>query len=245
MHNQFQTQKFKHLMLAMGPRDLNFAPYSPVHCSRHSMTSFQSSELTELPVSHSARTAHGTPPLRNQRHECAPWTCPLSLLSLDSNACRYTLGVHPDYSRSASWALHPRHHIVLTVEVLTPKCLLRPDLQFLFLCRNLYRGRGGRGARADRPTHPTNPPHQKICPPGGKIRQRGWRFGGILALRKERPLGADCRDTHIALAFDTLTHPSPAPCVTFCPSLVSLPGPVQSPVLPFTTCVGSSLPAQP
>ena len=50
MHNQFKTQKFKHLMLAMGPRDLNSAPYSPVHCSSHSMTSFQSSELTELPV---------------------------------------------------------------------------------------------------------------------------------------------------------------------------------------------------
>ena len=51
MHNQFKTQKLKHLMLAMGPRDLNSAPYSPpVHCSSHSMTSFQSSELTELPV---------------------------------------------------------------------------------------------------------------------------------------------------------------------------------------------------
>ena len=50
MHNQFKIQKFKHLMLAMGPRDLNSAPYSPVHCSSHSMTSFQSSELTELPV---------------------------------------------------------------------------------------------------------------------------------------------------------------------------------------------------
>ena len=50
MHNQFKTQKFKHLMLAMGPRNLNSAPYSPVHCSSHSMTSFQSSELTELPV---------------------------------------------------------------------------------------------------------------------------------------------------------------------------------------------------
>ena len=50
MHNQFKTQKFKHLMLAMGPRDLNSAPYSPVHCSSHSMTSFQPSELTELPV---------------------------------------------------------------------------------------------------------------------------------------------------------------------------------------------------
>ena len=43
MHNQFKTQKFKYLMLAMGPRDLNSAPYSPVHCSSHS-------ELTELPV---------------------------------------------------------------------------------------------------------------------------------------------------------------------------------------------------
>ena len=50
MHNQFKTQKFEHLMLAMGPRDLNSAPYSPVHCSSHSMTSFQFSELTELPV---------------------------------------------------------------------------------------------------------------------------------------------------------------------------------------------------
>ena len=50
MHNQFKTQKFKHLMLAMGPRDLNSAPYSPVHCCSHSMTSFQSSELTEVPV---------------------------------------------------------------------------------------------------------------------------------------------------------------------------------------------------
>ena len=62
-------------MLAMGPRDLNSAPYSPVHCSSHSMTSFQSSELTELPVvensqlfaqrAHSACTAHGTPPLKH------------------------------------------------------------------------------------------------------------------------------------------------------------------------------------
>ena len=50
MHNQFKTQKFKYLMLAMGPRHLNSAPYSPVYCSSHSMTSFQSSELTELPV---------------------------------------------------------------------------------------------------------------------------------------------------------------------------------------------------
>ena len=63
MHNQFKTEKLKHLMLAMGPRDLNSAPYSPVHCSNHSMTSFQSSELTELPVvENSACTAHGTPP---------------------------------------------------------------------------------------------------------------------------------------------------------------------------------------
>ena len=71
MHNQFKTQKFKHLMLAMGPRDLNSAPYSPVHCSSHSMTSFQSSELTELLVvensqlfaqrAHSARYATWVP----------------------------------------------------------------------------------------------------------------------------------------------------------------------------------------
>ena len=50
MHNQFKIQTFIHLMLAMGPRDLNSAPYSPVHCSSHSMMSFQSSELIELPV---------------------------------------------------------------------------------------------------------------------------------------------------------------------------------------------------
>ena len=50
MHNQFKAQKFKHPMLAMGPRDLNSAPYSPVHCGSHSMMSFQSSELTELSV---------------------------------------------------------------------------------------------------------------------------------------------------------------------------------------------------
>ena len=65
-------------MLAMGPRDLNSAPYSPVHCSSHSMTSFQSSELTELPVvensqlfaqrAHSARYAPSIGCLS------APWT---------------------------------------------------------------------------------------------------------------------------------------------------------------------------
>ena len=68
-------------MLAMGPGDLNSAPYSPVHCSSHSMTSFQSSELTELPVVengqlfaqrvHSARTAHGTPPVRAKLPQCS------------------------------------------------------------------------------------------------------------------------------------------------------------------------------
>ena len=51
-------------MLAMGPKDLNPAPYSPVHCSSHSMTSFQSSELTELPVVENsqlfAQRAHST-----------------------------------------------------------------------------------------------------------------------------------------------------------------------------------------
>ena len=65
-------------MLAMGPRDLNSAPYSSVHCSSHSMTFFQSSELTELPVvensqlfaqrAHSAGTAHGTPPCAAQQY---------------------------------------------------------------------------------------------------------------------------------------------------------------------------------
>ena len=80
MHNQFKTQKFKHLMLAMGPRDLNSAPYSPVHCSSHSMTSFQSSELTKLPVvensqlfaqrTHSARYAPKD--VSTQTKECPP-----------------------------------------------------------------------------------------------------------------------------------------------------------------------------
>ena len=64
MHNQFKTQKFRHLMLAMGPRDLNSAPCSPVHCSSHSITIFQSSELTELPVVENsqlfAQRAHST-----------------------------------------------------------------------------------------------------------------------------------------------------------------------------------------
>ena len=77
MHNPFKTQKFKHLMLAMGPRDLNPAPYSPVHCSSHSMTSFQSSELTELPVVENsqlfAQRAHSA---RYARHQWAPPVAP-------------------------------------------------------------------------------------------------------------------------------------------------------------------------
>ena len=74
MHNQFKTQKFKHLMLAMGPRDLNSAPYSPVHCSSHSMTSFQSSELTELPVVENSQLfAQRTvrPQRHTHTHKCA------------------------------------------------------------------------------------------------------------------------------------------------------------------------------
>ena len=88
MHNQFKSQKFKHLMLAMGPRDLNSAPYSPVHCSSHSLTSFQSSELTELPVvengqlfaqrAHSACTARAQRTVRPQqlpRKNSSPGVC--------------------------------------------------------------------------------------------------------------------------------------------------------------------------
>ena len=71
MHNQFKSRKFKHLMLAIGPVDLNSAPYSPVHCSRHSMTSAQSSELTELPVVENsqrfAQRAHSACTARAQR----------------------------------------------------------------------------------------------------------------------------------------------------------------------------------
>ena len=74
MHNQFKTQKFKHLMLAMGPRDLNSAPYSPVHCSSHSMTSFQPSELTELPVVENsqlfAQRAHSARYAPNEGDQC-------------------------------------------------------------------------------------------------------------------------------------------------------------------------------
>ena len=45
-----QNSKIQTSDACHGPRDLNSASYSPVHCSSHSMTSFQSSELTELPV---------------------------------------------------------------------------------------------------------------------------------------------------------------------------------------------------
>ena len=83
MHNQFKTQKFKHLMLAMGPRDLNSAPYSPVHCSSHSMTSFQSSELTELPVVENGQ-------LFAQRVHSARYA-PIHVGLL--RACRYPLGL--------------------------------------------------------------------------------------------------------------------------------------------------------
>ena len=81
-------------MLAMGPRDLNSAPYSPAHCSSHSMTSFQSSELTELPVvensqlfaqrAHSACTAHGTPP--HDMH----WTHALDFFALRKGFTGFT-----------------------------------------------------------------------------------------------------------------------------------------------------------
>ena len=96
MHNQFKTQKFKHLMLAMGPRDLNSAPYSPVHCSSHSMTSFQPSELTEPPVVensqlfaqrvHSARAAHGTPP---------SWASSILTSGMGGNAQAVTMNTVP------------------------------------------------------------------------------------------------------------------------------------------------------
>ena len=83
MHNQFKSQKFKHLMLAMGPRDLNSAPYSPVHCSSHSMTSFQSSELTELPVVENcqlfAQRAHSACTARAQRTVRPHCHCPFQL----------------------------------------------------------------------------------------------------------------------------------------------------------------------
>ena len=72
MQNQFKTQKVKHLMLAMGPRDLNSAPYSPVHCSSHSMSPFKFSELTELPVvgnsQHFAQRVHSARYAPNYPH---------------------------------------------------------------------------------------------------------------------------------------------------------------------------------
>ena len=66
-------------MLAMGPRDLNSAPYSPVHCSSHSMTSFQPSELTELPVVENgqlfAQRAHTARAQRAHSARYAPTLC--------------------------------------------------------------------------------------------------------------------------------------------------------------------------
>ena len=139
MHNQFKTQKFKHLMLAMGPRDLNSAPYSPIHCSSHSMTSFQSSELTELPVVengqlfaqrvHSARTAHGTPPQAPAATKCprpqsAPVPGPVGEGSAVVTPCSRLQRPHGGHSpaggrhhmrheckavRVGGWGLGPRH----------------------------------------------------------------------------------------------------------------------------------------
>ena len=92
MHNQFKTQKFKHLMLAMGPRDLNSAPYSPVHCSSHSMTSFQSSELTELPVVENSQLFAQ----RTARSQCR--YAPIATI-LGSLFCLAALQHKPDQSR--------------------------------------------------------------------------------------------------------------------------------------------------
>ena len=74
MHNQFKTQKFKHLMLAMGPRDLNSAPYTAAAIQ------WRPFNLLNLPnsrwwrtanFSHSARTARAqrtVRPLWLQKH---------------------------------------------------------------------------------------------------------------------------------------------------------------------------------
>ena len=109
MHNQFKTQKFKHLMLAMGPRDLHSAPYSPVHCSSHSMTSFQSSELTELPVVENSQLfAQRTvrPPIANSQGWFAgPQAFPIAQKNLHSvlpkaaspSLCCGILFLHQDY----------------------------------------------------------------------------------------------------------------------------------------------------
>ena len=45
-----QNSKIQTSDACHGSQEPEFCPYSPVQCSSHSMTSFQSSELTELPV---------------------------------------------------------------------------------------------------------------------------------------------------------------------------------------------------
>ena len=87
-------------MLAMGPRDLNSAPYGPVHCSSHSMTSFQSSELTELPVVENSQLFAQ----RTVRPHMAlmPWpseTC-RSPTPTPHRACRKSRRIHRNRSRS-------------------------------------------------------------------------------------------------------------------------------------------------
>ena len=125
MHNQFKTQKFKHLMLAMGPRDLNSAPYSPVHCSSHSMTSFQSSELTELPVvensqlfaqrAHSARYAPLYPPRLIERLAgIVPWSYPTSpcasTAAVQKVQAKRPFNAHLVLSHNLTMVVTPRHH---------------------------------------------------------------------------------------------------------------------------------------
>ena len=108
MHNQFKTQKFKHLMLAMGPRDLNSAPYSPVHCSSHSMTSFQSSELTELQVLENSQLGREK---NRHAHRLQTCVCPrpgeatrqsLFRCGQPPNALRPWLGILPHSVRERS-----------------------------------------------------------------------------------------------------------------------------------------------
>ena len=125
MHNQFKTQKFKHLMLAMGPRDLNSAPCSPVHCSSHSMTSFRSSELTELPAVENSQ-------LFAQRTVRPPTICKMWLLK--SLSLNYLLFIHWCFnagSLRALWAPNVWTQILWWRATSLPGCICSGVVGFL------------------------------------------------------------------------------------------------------------------
>ena len=182
MHNQFKTQKFKHLMLAMGPRDLNAAPYSPVHCSSHSMTSVQSSELTELPVVENsqlfAQRAHST---RYAPKVCiarAPWQeCPLHVVShLPDNSINSALGAPAPTLRSwveGAIPLHAPLPVVLSQQ--QPSRPRQPPLQ-----PPSNRAKADGTAEGPAPPSPPSGPHR----PGPQCRGAAEASGRPAAQRR-------------------------------------------------------------